>query len=203
MGRVEAVIFASPTPVTRETLARVVGKDCNLDALIEDIRAELADRPYELVADAGGWRHRTRAKYADALRRAAGVENSVLELSKLESLVITAIAYFQPVARRELAAMLGREVSRDVLADLRSLGLIANGPNSPRAGAPKTYVTTAAFLSRFGFNSLQELPDREAIENARLQALRPGDEDQAIDLFGRSFIGSDDDVDEHYAQVEL
>jgi segregation and condensation protein B len=60
MGRVEAVIFAAPKPVTREVLARVVGKGCNLEALIEDIRAELVDRPYELVAVAGGWQHRTR-----------------------------------------------------------------------------------------------------------------------------------------------
>jgi hypothetical protein len=31
MGRVEAVIFASAEPVTRETLARVVGRHCNLE----------------------------------------------------------------------------------------------------------------------------------------------------------------------------
>ena len=48
MGRVEAVIFASPTPVSREALARVVGPDCNLDLLIDDIRAELVNRPYDL-----------------------------------------------------------------------------------------------------------------------------------------------------------
>jgi segregation and condensation protein B len=54
MGRVEAVIFAAPKPVTREVLARVVGKGCNLEALIEDIRAELVGRPYELAAVAGG-----------------------------------------------------------------------------------------------------------------------------------------------------
>jgi segregation and condensation protein B len=185
MGRVEAVIFASPTTVTRETLSRVVGKGCNLDALIEDIRAELADRPYELVAVAGGWQHRTRAKYADAIRAAAGLEDRALELSRLETLVVTAIAYFQPTTRRDLGAMLGREISRDTLADLRSLGLIANGPKSPRAGGPNTYVTTATFLSRFGFNSLQELPDREAIETAWQQALRDGYKEELVDLFGR------------------
>jgi segregation and condensation protein B len=166
MGRVEAVIFAAPKPVTREVLARVVGKGCNLEALIEDIRAELVDRPYELVAVAGGWQHRTRKDYADAIRVAAGVEDRALELSKLETLVLAAIAYFQPTTRRELGNLLGREVSRDMLADLRSFGLIANGPKSPRAGAPNTYVTTVEFLSRFGFNNLQDLPDRETIENA-------------------------------------
>jgi segregation and condensation protein B len=186
MGRVEAVIFAAPNPVTREALARVVGKHCNLEALIEDIRAELVDRPYELVAVAGGWQHRTRKDYADAIRVAAGVEDRALELSKLETLVLTAIAYFQPVTRRELGNLLGREVSRDMLADLRSFGLIATGPKSPRAGAPNTYVTTIEFLSQFGLNSLQDLPERETIENAGVASLGAVERSNLDEVFGMS-----------------
>ena len=37
-----------------ENLARVVGKACNLDLIIDDIRGELRDRPYEIVNVAGG-----------------------------------------------------------------------------------------------------------------------------------------------------
>jgi segregation and condensation protein B len=186
MGRVEAVIFASPKPVTREALGRVVGKSCNLEALIEDIRAELVDRPYELVAVAGGWQHRTRKDYADAIRSAAGVEDRALDLSKLETMVLAAIAYFQPATRRELSNLLGREVSRDTLADLRSFGVIANGPKSPRAGAPNTYVTTVEFLNRFGLNSLQDLPDRETMENAGVAPPRDSGGSNLNDVFGMS-----------------
>jgi chromosome segregation and condensation protein ScpB len=64
--------------------------------------------------------------------------------------------------------LLCHEISRDTLADLLALGLIAKGPESPRAGAPNTYVKTAKFLSRFGLNSLQNLPDRESIENTEI-----------------------------------
>jgi chromosome segregation and condensation protein ScpB len=53
-------------PDPREPLARVVGPDCNLDLLIDDIRAELADRPYDLVAVAGGFQHRTRGNISSA-----------------------------------------------------------------------------------------------------------------------------------------
>jgi segregation and condensation protein B len=60
LGRAEAVIFASPKPVTRELLARVVGKACQLDLLIDAIQAELRGRPYELISVAGGWSFRTR-----------------------------------------------------------------------------------------------------------------------------------------------
>jgi segregation and condensation protein B len=71
MMRVEAVIFAASQPVTRETLAAVIGSDCNLDLLIADIRDELKSRPYELVDVAGGFQHRTRRAF-QALRGAQG-----------------------------------------------------------------------------------------------------------------------------------
>ncbi|MET3595188.1 hypothetical protein ABID26_004600 [Mesorhizobium shonense] len=45
MGRIEAVIFAASEPVTRSVLARVVGRNCNIDLLIDDIRAEFIGRP--------------------------------------------------------------------------------------------------------------------------------------------------------------
>lgn len=54
MNRVEATIFAASEPVGRETLARIVGKNCSIDLLIEDIREELRGRPYDLVPVAGG-----------------------------------------------------------------------------------------------------------------------------------------------------
>lgn len=72
MGRVEAVIFAASTPVSRESLARVVGRSCNIELIIDDIRAELARRPYELVSVAGGWQHRTRKAFGDVIRTATG-----------------------------------------------------------------------------------------------------------------------------------
>ena len=48
-------------PVPREVLAKVVGRDCNLDRIIDAIRGELRGRPYDLVAVAGGWQHRTES----------------------------------------------------------------------------------------------------------------------------------------------
>ena len=71
MMRVEAVIFAASQPVTRDTLAAVIGSDCNLDLLIADIRDELRLRPYELVDIAGGFQHRTRRAYGEVIRQMA------------------------------------------------------------------------------------------------------------------------------------
>ncbi len=114
MGRVEAVIFASPQPVTRETLARVVGSSCSLDLIIEDIREELRGRPYDLVAVAGGWQHRTRKGLADAIRAARGFDQApVKPLSQSESLILLCVAYLQPITRAQLGAFFGKEVSRE------------------------------------------------------------------------------------------
>lgn len=45
MNRVEATIFAASEPVTRETLARIVGKSCSIDLLIDDIERTCAAAP--------------------------------------------------------------------------------------------------------------------------------------------------------------
>lgn len=169
MMRVEAVIFASAEPVSRETLARVVGKDCSIDLLIDDLIEELRDRPYELVAVAGGWQHRTRPRFAETVRASsASTRGGAAALSEFEAMVLMAVGYFQPVTRGELSKIFGREVSRDVIGHLRSAGFIGSGPRSPTPGAPYTYVTTMHFLPAFGLNSLRDLPDIEVLEDAGL-----------------------------------
>lgn len=168
MNRVEATIFAASEPVGRDTLARIVGKACSIDLLIDDIREELRGRPYDLVAVAGGWKHLTRPAYADAIRTAVGGSERTVDLSQLEMLVLMCIAYFQPITRAELSSFFGKEISRDLIGNLRSHGFIASGPRAPQPGAPYTYVTTQAFLLEFGLDTLRDLPDREALEDAGL-----------------------------------
>ena len=169
MLRVEAVIFAAAEPVGRETLARVVGEDCSIDLLIDDLRAELRDRPYEIVAVAGGWQHRSRSAYASAIRAAqAPTRGGSPMLSDFEAMVLMAIAYFQPITRGDLSKIFGKEVSRDTIASLRNANFLASGPRSPTPGAPYTYVTTKNFLTAFGMQTLRDLPDIEALEDAGL-----------------------------------
>ncbi len=169
MMRVEAVIFASAEPVSREMLGRVVGKDCSIDLLIDDLREELRDRPYELVSVAGGWQHRTRPRFAETVRASsAPTRGGAAALSEFEAMVLMAVGYFQPVTRGELSKIFGKEVSRDTIGNLRDTGFIGSGPRSPTPGAPYTYVTTPHFLSAFGMETLRDLPNIEALEDAGL-----------------------------------
>ncbi len=135
----------------------------------DDIRAELTGRPYELVAVAGGWQHRTRRSFTEAIQVATGLGTTETKpLSQSEALVLLCVGYFQPITRGELGKFFGREISRDVIGHLRRLGFLAAGPRAPQPGAPYTYVTTREFLSHFGFDTLRDLPDMEALEDAGL-----------------------------------
>ncbi|WP_273692364.1 SMC-Scp complex subunit ScpB [Ketogulonicigenium vulgare] len=167
-ARVEAVLFASSTPVTRESLAPLVGRECVIELLIEDITTELRERPYEILRTAGGWQFQTKTRYADAIRAARGVPDDERPFTPTEALVLTLIAYLQPITRAEISKAVGREVGRDLIGRLYGQGLIARGPRSPEAGAPYTYVTTSRFLAQFGLESLRELPDISQLEDAGL-----------------------------------
>ncbi|MEO0763236.1 MAG: SMC-Scp complex subunit ScpB, partial [Pseudomonadota bacterium] len=73
MRRIEAVLFASASPVPREDLARVVGQGVSVDLLIDDLMSDLEGRSFEVAKVAGGWMLRTRPAYAAAIRTAADV----------------------------------------------------------------------------------------------------------------------------------
>jgi chromosome segregation and condensation protein ScpB len=177
MMRVEAVIFAALQPVKRETLAALIGSDCNLDQLISDIRDGLRAHPYDLVEVAGGYRYLTRPCYVDVIRSSGTVGATMptaVDLSPLEQLTLAVVGYFQPITRMGIADVLGRPVSRDIIAALRSSGLIATGPRSSRQpGARFTYVTTQKFLALTGLSSLRDLPEIDWFEKTRLRTAAP------------------------------
>ncbi|WP_299048848.1 SMC-Scp complex subunit ScpB [uncultured Tateyamaria sp.] len=166
MGRIEAVLFASATPVGRDDLARVVGQGASVEMLIADIQAELVGRPYELMETAGGWMFRTKTQFAEAIKAAADLGEQSLGFTEMEMGVLCAIAYHQPIDRAGLKDIFGKEVSRDLLARLRYKDLIASGPRAPRPGAPHTFVTTETFLATFDLQTLRDLPELELVSSA-------------------------------------
>ena len=165
MLRVEAAIFASEKPVSREALVRLVGEACRFDDLIADLIHELRGRPYDLTLVAGGYALRTKTRFAPAIRAAhPRLGRDIAELTRTETFALTAIAYLQPVTRGEISRLAGREMSRDVIASLKRHGLIDGAIRAPQPGAPFAYVTTKTFLETFGFASLRDLPDLEQLK---------------------------------------
>ena len=173
MRRIEAVLFASASPVPREDLACVVGRGVSVDLLIDDLGADLEGRSFEVAKVAGGWMLRTRPAYAAAIRTAADVGGQDLDLREFDVAVLAAIAYHQPITRDGLKDIFGKEISRDLIGRLDARGLIGTGPRSPRRGAPYTYVTTEKFLIAFDLESLQDLPDRGQLVDAGVAGAGP------------------------------
>lgn len=168
MRRIEAVLFASAAPVSREDLAKVVGQGASVDLLIEDLAVDLEGRSFEVARVAGGWMFRTRIAYASAIQAAADVDDQLGHLNEFEITVLAAIAYHQPITRDGLKDIFGKEIGRDLIARLSERNLIATGPRAPRRGAPYTFVTTETFLAAFGLESLRDLPDQEQLADAGL-----------------------------------
>ncbi|VCU62078.1 Segregation and condensation protein B [Tritonibacter mobilis] len=172
LRRIEAVLFASATPVSREDLSRVVGQGVSVELLIEDLSADIEGRSFEIARIADGWILRTRAIYAAAIREAANVSHQLLDLNEFDVAVLAAVAYHQPVTRDGLKDIFGKEISRDLIGRLHDRGLIGTGPRAPRRGAPHTFVTTDQFLVAFDLETLQDLPDRERLEDAGLSKVQ-------------------------------
>jgi segregation and condensation protein B len=120
-----------------------------------------------LCRSPGAWQHRTRLRLAETIL-ASSAPTRGGAASEFEAMVLMAVGYFQPVTRGELSKMFGKEVSRDTVAALRGAGFIGSGPRSPTPGAPYTYVNTPYFLSAFGMETLRDLPNIEALEDAGL-----------------------------------
>ncbi|UOA20431.1 Segregation and condensation protein B (plasmid) [Sulfitobacter indolifex] len=99
MRRIEAVLFASASPVGRDDLARVVGQGASVDLLVEDLSGDFEERSFEIAQVAGGWMFRTRAAYGPAIRLAADVDDQLTDLDAFDVAVLAAVAYQQPITR--------------------------------------------------------------------------------------------------------
>ncbi|MXY24454.1 MAG: SMC-Scp complex subunit ScpB [Acidobacteria bacterium] len=192
---IEALIFASPDPVTLKTLQRTLDAEPKEDvvvalaALVERWR----DRPggLELIEVAGGYQIVTRSDLHDWVRRLFH-EHSRQRLSvpALETLAV--VAYRQPVTGPEIAEIRGVNTS-GVLGTLVERRLIKVVGRKAVVGRPFLYATTREFLDRFGLKDLSDLPKVEDMAEAlgmdapsALAAEAPRDELLPFDTEGDS-----------------
>jgi segregation and condensation protein B len=156
----EALIFASPQPVTPREITRVMGgvpKGAWQGAL-EELKADYArdGRGLQLVEIAGGWQITTRPEYNDWVREMLDPKSPTrLSIQALETLAV--IAYKQPVTLPEIIELRGVK-SGGVIKTLLEKRLIRITGRKPVVGRPMLYGTTKDFLLHFGLKDLTELP---------------------------------------------
>jgi segregation and condensation protein B len=144
---VEALLFASDTPVEAERIREVLDLESSAAAreLVESLRGRLdaEARALQVVEVGGGFRLVTRPEIAPWLvKLARSRTRSRLSRPSLETLAI--IGYRQPVS--------------DNLLERRMIR-IAGRKESP--GRPFLYETTREFLVAFGLRDLGDLPKVE------------------------------------------
>jgi segregation and condensation protein B len=159
----EALIFASPQPVTSREITNVmqgVPKSAWLEA-ISEIQADYTrdGRGLQVVEVAGGWQITTRPEYNDWVRQLLDPKPSArLSIQALETLAV--IAYKQPVTQPEVIELRGVK-SGGVVKTLLEKRLIKIVGRKEVVGRPILYGTTKQFLLHFGLKDLSELPKIE------------------------------------------
>lgn len=194
---VEALVFASPKPITLEEIVKAIRagaveteiltlhplsetKEADVAAALEELKAEYAqqERAFQLTEQVSGWTMTTVKDAADFVRQLyPEARPTRLSGPALETLAI--IAYRQPVTRADMEAVRGVAVDgvMQVLLD-RSLVKIIGRAEVP--GRPLLYATTEYFLQHFGLKNVDELPNADELRRVKLpQAEIPAEEKPA------------------------
>src|SRR5687767_5686300 len=164
---VEALIFASPEPITPKMLFRLLAEEPKEDvtAAIQALKADYDSRPgLQLVEVAGGYQIVTRTELHEWVRRLFHERSTQkLTVQGLETLAV--IAYKQPITALEISEIRGVD-THGVLSTLLERHLIKIVGRKNVVGRPFLYGTTKEFLIRFGLNDLSDLPKIEDMAEA-------------------------------------
>ena len=161
---VEALLFASPEPLTQAQLNSIIEPDLvdpeltKLDNIIEDLQEKYRknDNAFTIVQVASGYQIVSRSEYEIFIRRLLKKSGRLaLTNASLETLAI--IAYRQPVNRFEIESIRGVD-SSGVLKTLLSKNLIKIKGRDLGPGRPLLYNTTEKYLEYFGLSNLSEMP---------------------------------------------
>jgi segregation and condensation protein B len=164
---VEALIFASPEPLTPRMLFKLLADEPKEDvtATIEALKADYESRHgLQFVEVAGGYQIVTRSELHEWVRRLFHERSTQkLTVQGLETLAV--IAYKQPITALEIGEIRGVNTS-GVLTTLLERHLIKIVGRKNVVGRPFLYATTKEFLIRFGLKDLGDLPKIEDMAEA-------------------------------------
>lgn len=168
VGIVEALVFASPDPITVRQLVRILDGEATKEDVVAALQ-ELKNR-YErsgglqLVEVANGYQIVTRPELHEWVRRLFKERTTQkLSVQALETLAV--IAYKQPITAAEIAEIRGVNTS-GVIGTLLERGLVKISGRKQVVGRPFLYSTTREFLDRFGLKDLSDLPKVEDMADA-------------------------------------
>lgn len=169
LARLEAALLISDGAVAARKLAQVARLiDAKEVQQLVQILNESYDRTrsaFRIEQTAAGYILMTRASLAPWLDRLHNRQAEMkLSVPMLETLTI--IAYQQPVTRADLEAIRGVQ-STEMIRQLMDRGLVRIGGEEDSLGRPFLYETTRQFLSMFGLQRLEDMPNHASLRRQR------------------------------------
>lgn len=160
----EAVLFASSTPLTLDELRNIIEEipKSTIHQVLLEIQQNWQEskRGIQLVEVATGWQFRTHPDMATYVRKLDHIKPKKLSKAAMEALAV--VAYRQPVTRSEVEQIRGVDSSA-VIYKLVQLNLVhVVGKKEEEPGKPELLGTTTEFLSHFNLRDLLSLPSLTA-----------------------------------------
>tara|TARA_A100001234_G_C12616684_1_gene381938 strand:+ start:816 stop:1508 length:693 start_codon:yes stop_codon:yes gene_type:complete len=193
---VEAILFASSTPVTVEELKNRMPQGSDPVFALDELKVQYSSRGVNLVKVGDGWAMRTSADLSFLMRKET-IETRKLSRAAVETLAI--IAYHQPVTRLEIEEVRGVGVSKGTVDLLLEMDWIKFGRRKMTPGRPVTFVVTQHFLDHFGLESAKDLPGLKELKSAGLlESTIPN-----VKETGEGIDNEEQDLSENLDQPEL
>ena len=193
---VEAILFASSTPVTVAELKNRMPQGSDPVFALDELKVQYSSRGVNLVKVGDGWAMRTSADLSFLMRKET-IETRKLSRAAVETLAI--IAYHQPVTRLEIEEVRGVGVSKGTVDLLLEMDWIKFGRRKMTPGRPVTFVVTQHFLDHFGLESAKDLPGLKELKSAGLlESTIPN-----VEETGEGIDNEEQDLSENLDQPEL
>ena len=157
----EAILFASGTPVLEEDLKEKMLNKKEFNKEIESLKNFYQNRGINLIKTGNKWSFRTSETIKDELTI---FKNQKRKLSRAAIETLSIIAYQQPITRSEIENIRGVQMGRGSIDHLMEIGWIKPSGRKNIPGNPALWVTTETFLEHFGIENISDLPNKDELK---------------------------------------
>jgi len=157
----EAILFASGSPVLEEDLKDKMINKKNFKKEINSLKEFYKDRGINLIKTGNKWSFRTSVTIKDELT-IYKTQKRKLSRAAIETLSI--IAYQQPITRSEIENIRGVQMGRGSIDHLMEIGWIKPSGRKNIPGKPALWVTTELFMEHFGIENMSDLPSKNELK---------------------------------------
>lgn len=193
---IEALIFASDTPLALEKICMILSEieKQEVKEALEKLILEHNERQAGIYLQevAGGFQFRTRPELSLWIKKLKSTKPHSLSPQAMETLAI--VAYKQPIVKSEIESIRGVDVGAP-LKGLLDKKLIRIVGRKDVPGKPIIYGTTKKFLEVFNLKNLMDLPNLRELKELNQQQELLGQESVGENVIEQE-IGEQENIEQ-------